>query len=82
VGLHESGGFCLSYYVPHRVLCSYVVAVFQWFLAVEGCSNAVFGVCSGHGKSPCFSGLSFLTTADVDAGRLIFTVADGVFFHE
>ena len=52
------------------------------FLAVEGCLSAVFGGMVGHGKSPCFSALGFLTTADVDAGVLIFTVADGVFFHE
>ena len=52
------------------------------FLAVEGCLNAVFGGMVGHGKSPCFSRLSFLTAAGVDAGVLVFTVADGVVFHE
>ena len=48
---------------------------------MKGCLNVVFGGMVGHGKSPCFSGLSFLTAADVDAGVLIFTVADGVFVH-
>jgi len=52
------------------------------FLAVEGCLNAVFGGMVRYGKSPCFSALGFLTTADVDAGVLIFTVANGVVFHE
>jgi hypothetical protein len=51
------------------------------FLAVEGCLNAVFWGVVGHGKSPCFSGLSVLTAAGVDAGGLIFRVADGVFVH-
>ena len=49
---------------------------------MEGCLNAVFGGVLGHGKSPCFSALGFLTTAGVDAGVLIFTVADGGVFHE
>jgi hypothetical protein len=70
------------YYVHPKVLCSYVVAVFQWFLAVEGCLNGVLELCRMHGKSPCFSALGFLTTADVDEGVLVFTVADGVVFHE
>jgi hypothetical protein len=80
------------YYVHPKVLCSYVIAAFQLFcvfldvrgiafLAVEGCLNAVFWGVVGHGKSPCFSGLSVLTAAGVDAGGLIFRVADGVFVH-
>jgi hypothetical protein len=80
------------YYVPHRALsvtrpslsgletrsCKVRGNV---FLAVKGCLNPVFWGVLGHGKSPCFSGLSVLTAAGVDAGGLIFRVADGVFVH-
>jgi hypothetical protein len=69
---------CREVYYVHRALLDvHGIA----FLAVKGCLNAVFGGVLGHGKSPCFSGLSFLTAAGVDAGRLIFMVADGVFIH-
>jgi len=81
------------YYVHPKVLCGYAVAVFQLFcsfldvrgiafLAVKGCLNAVCWGMMGHGKSPCFSGLSFLTINGVDAGVPIFTVANGVVIHE
>ena len=36
-----------------------------------GLSFLFFGCMVGYGKSPCFSALGFLTTADVDAGVLI-----------
>ena len=70
------------YNVHPKVLCSYAVAVFQLFLAVKGCVNGVLELCRGHGKSPCFSGLSFLTITGVDAGVLIFNHVNGVLFHD
>ena len=77
------------YYVHLKVLCSYIIAIFRIFssvcnvrgnvfLAVEGCLNGVLGHGVGYGKSPCFSGLGFLTTTDVDAGVSIFGCVDGV----
>jgi hypothetical protein len=36
------------------------------FLAAKLCSNAVSGVDSGNGKSPCFSRCVGLSSADVD----------------
>jgi len=65
------------YYVHRALLDVHGIA----FLAVKGCLNAVFWGVLGHGKSPCFSRLSVLTAAGVDAGRLIFRVANGVFVH-
>jgi hypothetical protein len=66
------------YYVHPKVLLNVRSTA---FLAVETCSKGVLAPSVGHGKSPCFSGLGFLTAAGVDAGRLIFRVANGVFFH-
>jgi hypothetical protein len=51
-------------------------------MAVRSCSKAIFAVLFGHGKSPCFSALGFLTTADIDARVSIFSNVDGVVFHE
>ncbi len=48
------------------------------FLDVGGCANGVFGVCGGHGKSPCFSGLGFLRVFGVDVGVLNSFMVDGV----
>jgi hypothetical protein len=52
------------------------------FLDVKACLKRVFRPLGLHGKSPCFSHLGFLTTADVDVGVLIFMVANGGFFLE
>ena len=83
----------MIYHVHLKVLCNYIIAIFQLFsglcnvrgnvfLAVKGCVNGVLELCRGHGKSPCFSGLSFLTITGVDAGVLIFNHVNGVLFHD
>lgn len=64
----------MIYYVHPKVLCSYV----RGNLVATGCSKAIFGLLAGHGKSPCFLRLSVLKAVGVDAGRLVFTVVNGV----
>ncbi len=52
------------------------------FLAVKPCSKAFFAPIVGHGKSPCFSRISFLTAVSVDDSGLVFASVDGGDFLE
>jgi len=70
--------------VRGKVFCALSDVRGDAFLAVEGCLKffgAVFRGVFAWEKS-MLSALGFLTTTDVDAGVLIFTVANGAVFHE
>ena len=51
-------------------------------LVVKTCSKALLALCSGHGKSPCFSGVAFLRLFGVAARVLKLACADGAKFLE
>jgi hypothetical protein len=51
---------------------------FSAFLDAKGCLNHVLPLCRGHGKSPCFSGLSFLWLSSPDYRVLKMVSVDGV----
>ena len=40
-------------------------------VAVEGCSNGIFGYVRSYGKSPCFLRCAFLSVVDVDRGGFV-----------
>jgi hypothetical protein len=45
-------------------------------IAVKTCSKGIFGVLSGHGKSPCFLRCCFFAVVGVDCGVLVFASVD------
>jgi hypothetical protein len=47
------------------------------FLAVETCSKAIFALCQGYGKSPCFLEVAFLRLLGVDCPVLKVTCLNG-----
>ena len=46
-------------------------------MAAETCSNAIFPLSGGHGKSPCFSEVTFLSLVGPDYPLLILPCVDG-----
>lgn len=52
------------------------------FLALVACSNSVFCLLSGHGKSPCFTRGASMGLADVDHRLLILEDVNMVAFHD
>jgi hypothetical protein len=44
---------------------------------VKTCSKAILALCLGHGKSPCFSGTTFLQLFGVADGMLKLASLDG-----
>jgi hypothetical protein len=51
-------------------------------MAVKSCSKAVLTPMVGHGKSPCFSEVTFLTVVDPDYPLSILSPTDGADFLE
>ena len=45
-------------------------------MAVGTCSKAILTLCSGHGKSPCFSRCCFSAVVGVDGSVLVFAYVD------
>ena len=45
-------------------------------MAAETCSNAILLLSGGHGKSPCFSGVTFLSLVGPDYPVLILPCVD------
>jgi hypothetical protein len=50
-------------------------------LAVKHCSNGIFGHVRRYGKSPCFSRLVFLNSADIGYRGKILTFSPWRVFH-
>jgi hypothetical protein len=46
-------------------------------MAVKTCSKAISALCSRHGKSPCFSQVTFLWLVGPDYPLLILPYVDG-----
>ena len=46
-------------------------------MAAETCSNAILLLSGGHGKSPCFSQVTFLSVVGPDYPLLILLYVDG-----
>lgn len=46
-------------------------------LSVKTCSKALSALCEGHGKSPCFSEVTFLRSIGVDVRVLELACVDG-----
>jgi len=55
---------------------SSVIFASNALLAVETCSKGIFGVLSGHGKSPCFSRYGVSALVSVDCAVSIFASVD------
>jgi len=51
-------------------------------MAVVTCSKGILALCSGHGKSPCFSRWSFLKLFGPDYTALVLPCVDGQEFLE
>ena len=51
-------------------------------MAVEACSKAILALCAGHGKSPCFSEVAFLSVVGPDYPLLILPCVNGQDFLE
>jgi len=51
-------------------------------MAVESCSKAILALCLGHGKSPCFSEVTFLSLLGPDYPVLVLPCVDGQDFLE
>ena len=51
-------------------------------IAVKNCSKAISALCVRHGKSPCFSEVSFLSLVGPDYPVLILSCANGQEFLE
>jgi len=51
-------------------------------MAVESCSKAILAQCLGHGKSPCFSEVTFLSLLGPDYPVLVLPCVDGQDFLE
>jgi hypothetical protein len=51
-------------------------------MSAETCSKSILTLCSGHGKSPCFSDVTFLTVVDPDYPLSILSHIDGEDFLE
>lgn len=51
-------------------------------MAVKTCSKGVLAMCLGHGKSPCFSEVTFLQSVGPDYPVLVLPLADGREFLE
>jgi hypothetical protein len=51
-------------------------------MSAKRCSKAILAPFTGHGKSPCFSEVTFLTVVDPDCPLSILSHIDGADFLE
>ena len=51
-------------------------------MVAETCSKAILALCSGHGKSPCFSRCCISTVFGVDVAVSVFAPVNGADFLE